>query len=92
MTTAFVLSGGENRGGHPQGLHERHIVPDLLVGTSVGALTPPHLAAGIPGDEQLARDARRSAAASRAVPAVHRHQHGHGRPIPAADEPPPRAA
>jgi NTE family protein len=42
MRTAFVLSGGGNLGavqvGMLQALGERGIVPDLLVGTSVGAL------------------------------------------------------
>lgn len=48
MTTAFVLSGGGNLGavqvGMLRALHERRIVPDLLVGTSVGALNAAHLA------------------------------------------------
>ena len=42
MTTAFVLSGGGSLGavqvGMLQALGERGIVPDLLVGTSAGAL------------------------------------------------------
>ena len=42
MTTAFVLSGGGSLGavqvGMLQALAERHITPDLLVGTSAGAL------------------------------------------------------
>ncbi|MPZ67102.1 MAG: patatin-like phospholipase family protein [Pseudonocardiaceae bacterium] len=50
MTTAFVLSGGGNLGavqvGMLRALHERRIVPDLLVGTSVGALNAAHLAGG----------------------------------------------
>lgn len=48
MTTVFVLSGGGNLGavqvGMLRALHERRIVPDLLVGTSVGALNAAHLA------------------------------------------------
>lgn len=50
MTTAFVLSGGGNLGavqvGMLRALHERRIVPDLLVGTSVGALNAAYLAGG----------------------------------------------
>jgi NTE family protein len=50
MTTAFVLSGGGNLGavqvGMLQALADRAIVPDLLVGTSVGALNAAYLAAG----------------------------------------------
>ena len=50
MTTAFVLSGGGNLGavqvGMLQALADRAIVPDLLVGTSVGALNAAFLAAG----------------------------------------------
>jgi NTE family protein len=42
MTTAFVLSGGGSLGavqvGMLQALAERHVTPDLLVGTSAGAL------------------------------------------------------
>ena len=42
MTTAFVLSGGPNLGavqvGMLQALHEAGIRPDLLIGTSVGAI------------------------------------------------------
>lgn len=47
MTTAFVLSGGGNMGAVQVGmlaaLQERRIVPDLLVGTSVGALNVAYL-------------------------------------------------
>lgn len=50
MATAFVLSGGGNLGavqvGMLQGLADRGIVPDLLVGTSVGAVNAAFLAAG----------------------------------------------
>lgn len=42
MTTALVLSGGGNLGavqvGMMAALRERHVVPDILVGTSVGGL------------------------------------------------------
>jgi NTE family protein len=48
MTTAFVLSGGGSLGAVQVGmmlaLSERGIVPDLLVGTSVGALNAAYLA------------------------------------------------
>jgi len=48
MTTAFVLSGGGSLGAVQVGmmlaLAERAIVPDLLVGTSVGALNAAYLA------------------------------------------------
>lgn len=57
---AFVLSGGGNRGalqaGALQALLERGIVPDLLVGTSVGALNAAVLAA-----DPTAKGARRQA-------------------------------
>ena len=50
MTTAFVLSGGGSLGAVQAGmmlaLAERGVVPDLLVGTSVGALNAAYLAAG----------------------------------------------
>lgn len=50
MATAFVLSGGGNLGavqvGMLQALADRGIVPDLLVGTSVGAVNAAFLAAG----------------------------------------------
>jgi NTE family protein len=69
MPTAFVLSGGGNLGavqvGMLQALADRGVVPDLLVGTSVGAINAAFLAAG-PSPariEQLAeiwRDTRRS--------------------------------
>src|SRR3954447_962138 len=48
MTTAFVFSGGGSLGAVQVGmmlaLAERAIVPDLLVGTSVGALNAAYLA------------------------------------------------
>jgi NTE family protein len=50
MSTAFVLSGGGNLGavqvGMLQALADRGVVPDLLVGTSVGAVNAAFLAAG----------------------------------------------
>jgi NTE family protein len=50
MTTAFVLSGGASLGavqvGMLQALFERHIYPDMVVGTSVGAVN----AAWVAGD------------------------------------------
>lgn len=50
MTTGFVLSGGGNLGAVQVGmllaLADRGIVPDLLVGTSVGAINAAYLAAG----------------------------------------------
>ena len=50
MATAFVLSGGGNLGavqvGMLQALADRGIVPDLLVGTSVGAVNAAFLASG----------------------------------------------
>lgn len=50
MPTAFVLSGGGNLGavqvGMLQALADRGIVPDLLIGTSVGAINAAFLAAG----------------------------------------------
>ncbi|MGH3908391.1 MAG: patatin-like phospholipase family protein [Pseudonocardiaceae bacterium] len=56
MTTAFVLSGGGNMGAVQVGmlaaLQERRIVPDLLVGTSVGALNVAYL-----GDREMTADA-----------------------------------
>ena len=52
MTTAFVLSGGGSLGavqvGMLQALADRHITPDLVVGSSVGALNAAYLA-GHPG-------------------------------------------
>jgi NTE family protein len=48
MTTAFVLSGGGSLGavqvGMLQALAERDVRPDLLVGTSAGALNASYLA------------------------------------------------
>jgi len=50
MSTAFVLSGGGNLGavqvGMLQALADRGVVPDLLVGTSAGAINAAFLAAG----------------------------------------------
>ncbi|HEY6760263.1 MAG TPA: patatin-like phospholipase family protein, partial [Baekduia sp.] len=52
MTTAFVLSGGASLGatqaGMLQALYERSIRPDLLVGTSAGALNAAFAAARPP--------------------------------------------
>jgi len=49
MTTAFVLSGGGSLGavqvGMLQALGERGVTPDLLVGTSAGALNAVFVAA-----------------------------------------------
>jgi NTE family protein len=50
--TAFVLSGGASLGaaqvGMIQALYDRHVVPDLLVGTSAGALNAAYLASRPP--------------------------------------------
>ncbi len=50
MTTAFVLSGGNNLGavqvGMLRALAERHIHPDMIIGASVGAVNGGWLAAG----------------------------------------------
>ena len=50
MTTAFVLSGGASLGsiqvGMAMALADRGIVPDLIVGTSVGAINGAWLAGG----------------------------------------------
>ena len=58
MTTAFVLSGGGSLGavqvGMLQALAERRITPDLLVGTSAGALNAIFVAA--PGTGPAARE------------------------------------
>jgi NTE family protein len=55
MTTAFVLSGGANLGAAQVGmltaLAEAGVRPDLVVGTSVGALNGSWVAAGAPLDE-----------------------------------------
>jgi len=55
MTTAFVLSGGASLGavqvGMLQGLAERGVRPDLVFGSSAGAIN----AAWVAGDPQLAR-------------------------------------
>jgi len=59
MTTAFVLSGGGSLGavqvGMLQALAERRIEPDLLVGTSAGALNAVFVAAYGAGREALDR-------------------------------------
>lgn len=55
MTTAFVLSGGANLGavqvGMLQALDAEGIRPDLVIGTSVGALNGAWVAAGRPIDD-----------------------------------------
>jgi NTE family protein len=55
VTTAFVLSGGANLGAAQVGmltaLHEAGVEPDLVVGTSVGALNGAWVAAGAELDE-----------------------------------------
>jgi NTE family protein len=61
MTTAFVLSGGGSLGAVQAGmllaLADRHITPDLVVGSSVGALNAAFVAnhPGHRGVEELAR-------------------------------------
>ncbi|HEY7857223.1 MAG TPA: patatin-like phospholipase family protein [Candidatus Nanopelagicales bacterium] len=61
MTTAFVLSGGVSLGavqvGMLQALAERGITPDLLVGTSVGAINAAFVAdlPGTQGAQRLAK-------------------------------------
>jgi NTE family protein len=59
MTTAFVLSGGGSLGavqvGMLQALSERRIAPDLLVGTSAGALNAVYAAAHGTGPVALDR-------------------------------------
>lgn len=61
MTTAFVLSGGGSLGAVQVGmllaLADRHIAPDLVVGSSVGALNAAFVAGhpGHRGVEELAR-------------------------------------
>ena len=62
MTTAFVLSGGGSLGavqvGMLQALGERGVEPDLLVGTSAGAINAAFVAGhGMKGEalEELAR-------------------------------------
>jgi NTE family protein len=58
VTTAFVLSGGAAHGAVQAGmlmaLDERNIRPDLIVGTSVGAINGAWLAGHPPGDSDLA--------------------------------------
>ena len=55
MTVAFVLSGGASLGsiqvGMAAALRERGITPDLIVGTSVGAINGSWLAGGGSVDE-----------------------------------------
>jgi NTE family protein len=59
MTTAFVLSGGGSLGavqvGMLQALAERGVTPDLLVGTSAGAINGAYLAGHRDGRESLER-------------------------------------
>lgn len=68
MTTAFVLSGGANLGAAQVGMlaavAESDVRPDLVVGTSVGALNGAWVAAGAPLDElaDVWRSLRRSSA------------------------------
>lgn len=68
MTTAFVLSGGANLGAAQVGMltavAEAGVRPDLVVGTSVGALNGAWVAAGAPLDElgEVWRALRRSSA------------------------------
>src|SRR5436190_354145 len=56
MATAFVLSGGGSLGAVQVGmllaLADRHVTPDLLVGSSVGALNAAFVA-GRPGQRGL---------------------------------------
>ena len=58
MTTAFVLSGGASLGavqvGMLQALGERDVTPDLLVGTSSGALNAAFLATRGAGLDRIA--------------------------------------
>jgi NTE family protein len=62
MTTAFVLSGGGSLGavqvGMLQALAERNVRPDLLIGTSVGAVNAAYLAGHGTGPQPLAHLAR----------------------------------
>lgn len=57
MTTAFVLSGGGSLGavqvGMLQALAERHVTPDLLVGTSAGAVNAAFVAGRGTGADAL---------------------------------------
>jgi NTE family protein len=59
MTTAFVLSGGGSLGavqvGMLQALDERQIVPDIVIGTSAGALNAAYLAGHGTGRQALDR-------------------------------------
>jgi len=57
MTTAFVLSGGGSLGsvqvGMLQALAERHVHPNLLIGTSAGAMNAAYIAGHGTGPEAL---------------------------------------
>ena len=57
MTTAFVLSGGGSLGavqvGMLQALSERDVHPDLLIGTSVGAINAAYVAGHGTGTQAL---------------------------------------
>ena len=61
-TTAFVLSGGASLGavqvGMLEALYERQIVPDFLVGTSVGALNAAFISSRRPGVDTATKLAR----------------------------------
>lgn len=69
MTTAFVLSGGGSLGavqvGMLQALTERQVTPDLLVGTSAGAVNAAFLAGHGTGPAALGQLAQRWAAVRR---------------------------
>lgn len=71
MTTAFVLSGGGSLGavqvGMLRALSERHIVPDVLIGTSAGALNAAHLAGHGTDQRSLGRLAARWIATRRSA-------------------------
>jgi NTE family protein len=55
MTTAIVLGGGGARGDFEVGalrfLYDQGVMPDVLVGTSVGAINAAKLAEGGPSDD-----------------------------------------
>src|SRR3954447_985734 len=59
MTTAFVLSGGGSLGSVQVGmlaaLHERGIRPDLLIGTSAGAINAAYIGAHGFDDDSVER-------------------------------------
>ena len=71
MTTAFVLGGGGLLGAHEVGMlravTEAGIQPDLVVGTSVGAINGAFLAADPPGAAARLNASRRPVGASRSV-------------------------